>query len=199
MSVSSDRPHRPRRDQERNRRLLVRAASEVFAERGLDAPLDAIVKRAGLGSATLYRHFPRREDLSVEVLKITLGRSERALTDALEGESGWDGFATYLAWLFTEQIENLAYLSALRAVPAGQNAEVDRLRDHALAQLQELIGRAKTEGRFRDDRWTDHQESHVFLWRLSRPEPALRPHTADRDRTDSGLAGRQFCWSDHDL
>lgn len=182
MSVSSGPPPRPRRDQERNRHSLIAAASEVFAERGLDAPLDAIVKRAGLGSATLYRHFPHRRDLIVEVLMINLARSERALADALEGESGWDGLATYLAWLFAEQIQNLAYMNALRAVSAGQNPEVDRLRDQTLTQLQELIGRAKTEGRFRADRWIED----VFLIL------ALNEQLAHAGHTDPASASQRF-------
>lgn len=182
MSVSSGPPPRPRRDQERNRHSLIAAASEVFAERGLDAPLDAIVKRAGLGSATLYRHFPHRRDLIVEVLMINLARSERALADALEGESGWDGLTTYLAWLFAEQIQNLAYMNALRAVSAGQNPEVDRLRDQTLTQLQELIGRAKTEGRFRADRWIED----VFLIL------ALNEQLAHAGHTDPASASQRF-------
>ena len=54
-----------RADAERNRQRIVEAARSVFAERGLDAPLDAIAERAGVGQATLYRRFPRREDLIV--------------------------------------------------------------------------------------------------------------------------------------
>jgi AcrR family transcriptional regulator len=182
MSVASGPPPRPRRDQERNRRSLVTAAVEVFAEQGLDAPLDAIGKRAGLGNATLYRHFPRRQDLIVEVLLIELARNERVLADALERESGWDGFVTYLAWLFTEQIENLAYMSALRAVSAGQNTDVDRMRDQTLAQLQELIGRAKTEGRFRADRWIE--DVYLLL--------ALNEQLAHSGHTGPASASQRF-------
>ena len=54
-----------RADAQRNRSLLVAAAREVFTERGVDAPLDEIARRAGIGNATLYRHFPTRRDLIV--------------------------------------------------------------------------------------------------------------------------------------
>ncbi|MEW2503312.1 TetR/AcrR family transcriptional regulator [Amycolatopsis sp. NPDC047767] len=53
----------PRADARDNRAQLVRAAREVFAAEGSDAPLDRVAKRAGIGNATLYRHFPRRRDL----------------------------------------------------------------------------------------------------------------------------------------
>jgi AcrR family transcriptional regulator len=52
-----------RADAQRNAEHLVATAREVFAERGLDAPLDDIAKAAGLGSGTLYRHFANRDEL----------------------------------------------------------------------------------------------------------------------------------------
>lgn len=52
-----------RADARRNHERLLAAAREAFAEQGPDAPLDGIAQRAGLGSGTLYRHFPTREDL----------------------------------------------------------------------------------------------------------------------------------------
>jgi AcrR family transcriptional regulator len=52
-----------RADARRNRDAILRAAREVLAEQGLEASLDAIARRAGVGRATLYRRFPTREDL----------------------------------------------------------------------------------------------------------------------------------------
>jgi AcrR family transcriptional regulator len=58
-----DPSHPLRADARRNRERLLAAAREAFAEHGPDAPLDGIAQRAGVGSGTLYRHFPTREDL----------------------------------------------------------------------------------------------------------------------------------------
>ena len=44
-----------RRDAQRNRALLIAAARESFAEHGVDARLDEIARRAGVGTGTLYR------------------------------------------------------------------------------------------------------------------------------------------------
>lgn len=61
-------PQRPRRaDARRNYELLLAAAAEVFAERGVDAPLDEIARRAGVGNATMYRHFPTRQEMIIAV------------------------------------------------------------------------------------------------------------------------------------
>ncbi|HEX3785607.1 MAG TPA: helix-turn-helix domain-containing protein [Pseudonocardiaceae bacterium] len=71
MSPGADptgQPIRPlRADARRNRELLSAAAREIFTERGTDAPLDDIARRAGVGNATMYRHFPTRSDLIVAV------------------------------------------------------------------------------------------------------------------------------------
>ena len=46
-------------------------------------------------------------------------------------------------------------MSALRAVPAGQDADVDALRDRTVADLEHLIAHAKSEGSMRSDRWIE--------------------------------------------
>ncbi len=57
----------PRADAARNADRLLSAARELIAEQGAEVPLDEVAKRAGVGNATLYRHFPTRADLLVAV------------------------------------------------------------------------------------------------------------------------------------
>jgi AcrR family transcriptional regulator len=52
-----------RADARRNYERIVSTAREVFFQQGVDVPLDDIVKRAGVGAGTLYRHFPTRDVL----------------------------------------------------------------------------------------------------------------------------------------
>ena len=52
-----------RADAKRNYDRIVAVAGQLFAERGTDASLEEVAKRAGIGAGTLYRHFPTREDL----------------------------------------------------------------------------------------------------------------------------------------
>jgi len=63
--VDSQSP--PRADWRRNRERLLAAAGAVVARDGASASLEEIARRAGLGSATLHRHFPTREALLTEV------------------------------------------------------------------------------------------------------------------------------------
>ena len=58
-----------RRDAVQNRAALLEAARSVFAAHGLDAPLDLIAERAGVGRGTLYRHFADRTELALAVLE----------------------------------------------------------------------------------------------------------------------------------
>ena len=58
------RPARPlRRDAQRNREAILAAARQVFCDHGLEAPLEEIARRAGVGIGTLYRRFPSRVQL----------------------------------------------------------------------------------------------------------------------------------------
>jgi AcrR family transcriptional regulator len=62
-------PRRKRSDAQRNLEALLDAAKAVFAASGVDAPAREITDLAGVGVGTLYRHFPKRSDLVVAVLK----------------------------------------------------------------------------------------------------------------------------------
>ena len=56
-------PPKLRADAARNRAKVLEVAAEVFTELGVDAPLEEVARRAGVGIGTLYRHFPTREAL----------------------------------------------------------------------------------------------------------------------------------------
>ena len=65
-----DRKSRPMRaDAKRNVDALLEAALAVFATAGVDAPVREIAARAGVGTGTLYRHFPQRSDLIAAVFR----------------------------------------------------------------------------------------------------------------------------------
>ena len=102
MTAASGRGRRA--DAERNARLLVAAARELFEERGPGAPLDEIARRAGVGNATLYRHFPTRDDLLAAVYADEVaalcaqGAALAAEADAGEALHAWlEAFAVHVA------------------------------------------------------------------------------------------------------
>jgi AcrR family transcriptional regulator len=62
-----------RADARQNNARLIAAATAAFAERGAEAPLEDIARRAGVGIGTLYRHFPTRLDLQAAVFRSQVG------------------------------------------------------------------------------------------------------------------------------
>jgi AcrR family transcriptional regulator len=65
-----DHPSRPKRsDARRNEQALLAAAAQAFVRSGVEAPIRDIAAAAGIGTATIYRHFPTRGDLIVAVYR----------------------------------------------------------------------------------------------------------------------------------
>ncbi|MEU1293448.1 TetR/AcrR family transcriptional regulator [Streptomyces sp. NPDC005840] len=70
MGDDDQRARRPRRaDARRNEGALLDAAAAVFVTSGVEAPVRDIAARAGVGTATIYRHFPTRADLIIAVYR----------------------------------------------------------------------------------------------------------------------------------
>jgi AcrR family transcriptional regulator len=71
-----------RADARKNREAMIRAAREVFAEHGIDAPLDLIARTAGVGRGTQHRHFPTRESLLFALFEENLEDLTAVVRDA---------------------------------------------------------------------------------------------------------------------
>lgn len=94
----------PRADAVRNAELLLAAAKELFDEQGPEVALDQIARRAGVGNATLYRHFPTRADLLIAVYEdevaelCTQGEVLASAPEAAEALFTWlDRLAAHIA------------------------------------------------------------------------------------------------------
>ncbi|TDD65717.1 TetR/AcrR family transcriptional regulator [Jiangella aurantiaca] len=91
-----------RADGRRNREALVTAAAKVFAEAGPDAPLDDVARRAGVGNATLYRHFPTRRALLAAVYADELAALRDYAELLREQEAPADALHAWLRALATQ-------------------------------------------------------------------------------------------------
>jgi AcrR family transcriptional regulator len=113
-----------RADWRRNRERLLAVAAEVVARDGASASLEEIARRAGLGSATLHRHFRSREALLGEVFHEGVERLA-ARGRELNETVGSDGLATWLEELtrYTATTRGLAVsLRPTKADSAGLGA-----------------------------------------------------------------------------
>jgi AcrR family transcriptional regulator len=140
-----------RSDAARNRAALVAAARDVFGERGLDAPLDEIARRAGVGNATLYRRFPTRQELVDAVFTGRMAEYAQAVDAALDNPDPWAGFRSYVMHILRLQADNRGLADLLVTSSADPASEMERLRGHAYAGAVELISRAQSAGSLRPD------------------------------------------------
>jgi AcrR family transcriptional regulator len=143
-------PRRLRADAERNRTTIVAAAQEVFAEQGLEAPLEEIAARAGVGIATLYRRFPARQQLVAAALVEKITQYADAAEQALALPDAWAGFVSFVERICELQAGDRG-LSDLLSMAMPADEHVEQLRRRANDQVTELIKRAKGAGRLRED------------------------------------------------
>jgi AcrR family transcriptional regulator len=139
-----------RADAKRNRDSLIAAAREVFTDRGSDASLEAIARRAGVGVGTLYRHFPTRQDLVLAVYVEEVEALCRSAEEYAEASS-WEALVLW----FNRFVDYVATKHALveeMMATIGQDAQVFRTcHDAIFTAGQPLLERAKADGVVRPD------------------------------------------------
>jgi AcrR family transcriptional regulator len=146
----NDRPRRA--DARRNYERVLAAAKEVFGELGVAAPLDEIARRAGVGNATMYRHFPTRRELVIAVYadEVTalceLGRS------LLASSSPADALFCWLRAFITHVATKRELPMAIPDDTAGQRTALYRhWHDSMRGTASGLLGRAQDVSAIRSD------------------------------------------------
>ncbi len=168
--MMGDRSPTGRRDALRNRKLLTDKAREIFAEQGLDAPLDEIAKRAGVGNATLYRHFPTRAALVDEVFRDALTETTAAGELARTAEDAWTGLTQYLHTVFADLAADRGTNDLMTTKLEGVTS-LEAIHAHNRTTIDGLLRRGQEQGAIRPDLTT---EDLLFaLAALGRTVPAL--------------------------
>ncbi|BAL89881.1 putative TetR-family transcriptional regulator [Actinoplanes missouriensis 431] len=138
---------RPQRaDARRNFDALLAAARDVFAERGADASLEEIAKRAGVGIGTLYRNFPARQDLFEAVYVEEINQ----LAAAAEAAASLPPWQALQAWLK----RFVAYAVTKRAIIDVLNRDSEMFRSSRATMYaagEPLMARAQQAGEVRAD------------------------------------------------
>lgn len=137
-----------RTDAARNRRALLAAAADEFAERGLDASVADIARRAGLGKGTVFRHFPTKEDLLAAVVLDRIDEltaAGAALLDAPDAGAALLEFLTVAA--HQRQQRDLSFLNAASdGIP-----DIEHARTRMADTVGRLVDRAREHGAVRAD------------------------------------------------
>lgn len=141
----------PRADATRNRHQLLAAATRLFASAKAEPSMRAIANEAGVGIATLYRHFPTRESLVEAVYQ---DQVSRLTTGARELLATHDPAVALRRWmdLFGEWVatKNGMLDTLLAMVESGEIAHADT-RTELLAAIEEILDAGRTSGELRSD------------------------------------------------
>lgn len=111
-----------RADARRNRDRLIAVATEVFAQRGIDAPLEEIARQAAVSIGTLYNHFPNRGALLDAVLPDRLAELDRLAEHAVDSEDPWAGFVAFVEGVCAIQARDRSMNEAImrNSAPSGE-------------------------------------------------------------------------------
>ncbi|MFI7639528.1 TetR/AcrR family transcriptional regulator [Nonomuraea sp. NPDC049400] len=133
-----------RKDAVQNRERLLQAARQLFADRGLDVPLEEIARAAEVSIGTLYNRFPARDAL------VEAAFADRAATvtglaeEALAMANAWEGFVGFLTGVCELQAADLGYNDlAARMAAVGE--------DRGYGLMREILERAQRSGELRAD------------------------------------------------
>ncbi|MFE1958593.1 TetR/AcrR family transcriptional regulator [Streptomyces sp. NPDC059479] len=139
-----------RADARENRHRILDAARRLFATKGIDVPMSAIAREAGVGMATLYRRFPTRQELLTEVFADQFAQCAAIVEAALADPDAWRGLRTAVEGLTAMQAQDHGFSAAfVEQLPQGAMIE-EKLRQ-GVTGFKQLIQRAQKSGQLRRD------------------------------------------------
>ncbi|MEU9982078.1 TetR/AcrR family transcriptional regulator [Streptomyces sp. NPDC050856] len=161
----------------RNRERIVTAAREMFVEFGPDVPFDEVARRAGVGNATLYRHFPDRPALVHDVVLSVMSRTADLAQEAAREEP--DTFGALRRFAHAAADERIGALCpVLSGAFDSDHPELHAERTRLDRAVQSLVDRAHAAGRLRPD--VAVGDLLMGLSQLTRPLPGTACLSVDR-------------------
>jgi AcrR family transcriptional regulator len=177
-----------RTDAEHNRRRILEVARAAFAADGLDLPVREIARRAGMGVATVYRHFPSRQDLISAVLAEQVARCGEEMQAALAHPDSGRALRGTILRFGERQVNDRGLNEALLGSHVAGAAFAEQRRAHAEA-FARLVERARDDGAVRGQ--VSVEDARIALMAISsfRALPAERASSVIRRLTDLLLTG----------
>jgi AcrR family transcriptional regulator len=140
-----------RADAERNRRRLIDAAAELFAERGIEVTIAEIRERAGVGQGTVFRHFPTKEHLMAEVMRERMTSLTQLAIERLESDDPVEALRGFMvAAAESKAVDQEIYrtICETNALPADDERV---MRREVTEVVDQLLKRAQASGAIRPD------------------------------------------------
>jgi AcrR family transcriptional regulator len=149
-AVSTDaRPLRA--DAERNRKRLLDAAAEVFAEQGLEGSTAEIARRAGVGHGTVFRRFASKDDLVAAIVVDRLSEITESAS-ALLADAPPDGrVLAFMAELARIHVRDRGLIEAVNSTRALADPKVHEAHGALMDVLEELVKADRDAGLIRED------------------------------------------------
>jgi AcrR family transcriptional regulator len=145
-----------RADARRNREELLEVARQVIREQGVDASLRDIARRAGVGIATLYRHFPTRDDLIAAIVGDGMRRMRAHAAELSAAKPAGEALTEWLAGVATRIGPYEGLPGAMLDAQAGDGTPLRVPCDEMMAAGAALLARAQADGAIRQDvAWPD--------------------------------------------
>jgi AcrR family transcriptional regulator len=139
-----------RRDAQRNRERVRAAARELFGERGVEATLDDVAERAGVGVGTVYRRYPNKDALLDDLFEERIAALAARAEESLANPDAWEGFVGFLEFLLEGFAANRALGDLVLHTDRGRR-RLELARERLQAPVAALVERAKAAGRLRAD------------------------------------------------
>ncbi|MFR0355183.1 TetR/AcrR family transcriptional regulator [Streptomyces sediminimaris] len=143
-------PHALRSDAADNRARILDAARAAFSAEGLSVPMREIARRAGVGPATVYRHFPAKQALVTEAFADQM-RACRAIVDqGCADPDPWRGLCLVIEGICELHARDRGFTEAFMSTFPDAR-EITAGRAHTVKAVTELARRAKETGQLRPD------------------------------------------------
>lgn len=143
-----------RADARRNRKAVIDAARQLFAERGLDAQMPDVARAANVGVGTVYRHFPTKDHLIAAIAAQQFNRMADRGREDLELADAWEGICDFIRFAIQVQADDRGLCEVMGSRPEVMDTAA---RAAGLPELcDKLVKRAQQSGQLRSDLdWED--------------------------------------------
>lgn len=139
-----------RSDARHNRAHVVRVARAIFATHGLNVTMREIARQADLGVATVYRHFPTRDDLITAVFAEQVAACSAKVADAVADPDPWRGITAIVDEICTRHALDPGFTAVLLGSAATTKVFATERAENVRA-IASLFERARREGVLRPD------------------------------------------------
>lgn len=147
MAADSFPIRKPRTDAERNRQKLLDAARDAFSAQGRMVSLEEVARSAGVGIGTLYRHFPSRGELVLEVYRSEIARLCQDAERLAKSMPPLEALRSWLQMFVEHLAEKIALGEAVKASAGEAKADVT---DQLLTALDILVDQPVAAGKIAD-------------------------------------------------